>query len=103
MSETFTLPDGRITKSSRRYVREWRKFNGVLARAFPGYRASSFDPGVHMTALRQWPLDIEIKVARKIVALQLELEKMRRKAKWARDGSAWTDEEQQAGRHLAVP
>ena len=70
MRETFMLPDGLYTTHSRRrYVREWRRFNKVLERVFPGYTATSFDPGVRLECHGGHPLDLQPEVARKIVCL----------------------------------
>lgn len=113
MTETFMLPDGRTTtRSCRRYLSEWRKFNRVLARAFPEYKAAAFDPDVQLVAAKPYhphqPFVIPGKAARKIVSLQLALDaaEARLGKGWMKSPQAapWPDDlQQQAGRHLSVP
>jgi hypothetical protein len=47
----YRLPDGKITTSHTRYLREWRRVARPIEKAFPGYKLDAFDPGLRFTCV----------------------------------------------------
>lgn len=69
--EARMLPSGKVTRSARKYIAEWRKLGRLVAEAHgPEWRCHAFDPGLSICNTETWrSISIEMPTARAIARL----------------------------------
>jgi len=78
MSNDYILPNGKGTRSFRKYFNAWRANGARLAELFGGGHTSSFDPGYVIDTSTGGRIEITREIGNKLLGLLDEIEKLRR-------------------------
>lgn len=66
----YRMPDGAITKNPNKYAKAWQSLGDKVAKLFPGYEPTGYDPGFLLT---RWETSTRTGLSRSVDTINLSL------------------------------